>query len=181
MMFSAAAIAVVSEVNPDEPGASFFHHLHLFLFSLLLLAGAFGMTSAQAAAPLQTAMATAIYHNTQIELTPMLFHRIELGMTYEVVANTIGKSALYCDSGESSCNASNGSVAKNCLESEFIHPNKTWLCHWEGKSTQRNANSRLEVWFVGLRTIQVVAIMPDGNIYRRDSSNAIGLERHTLN
>ncbi len=176
MMFSAAAIAVVSEVNPDEPGASFFPVLSALLICLILLTAA---SSAHAAPPMQTAMQRANYNNTLIALTPMLFHRIELGMTYEAVVNTVGKSALYCDSGESSCSADNGAILRNCLETEFIQPNKTWLCHWDGIRSSHNNNSRLEVWFVGVRVSQVVATMPDGNIYRRDSGNTINLERHS--
>lgn len=179
MMFSAAAIAVVSEVNPDEPGASFFHRLHLLVICLGLLTGALGAGPAQAAPQMQTAMQRANYNNTLIKMTPMLFHRIELGMTYEAVVNTVGKSALYCDSGESFCSADNGAISKTCLETEFIQPSKTWLCHWDGVRSSSNSNSRLEVWFVGVRAVQVVATMPDGNIYRRDSGNSIDLERQS--
>lgn len=177
MMFSAAAIAVVSEVNPDEPGASFFHPL-LLLFFLLILA-LFPFYSSQGAPQPQLALARASYNNTLIQLSPMIFHRIELGMTYEAVVATVGKSALYCDSGESTCNAENGEITKSCLETEFIRPNKTWFCHWDGTAAKADTYPRLEVWFVGLRSAQVIATMPDGNTYRRDSGNTIDLERST--
>lgn len=180
MMFSAAAIAVVSEVNPDEPGASFFHPALNLLFFILLVTLLFPASSQAAPPTMQTAMHSAAYNNNQVQLTPMLFHHIELGMTYEAVVNTVGKSALYCDSGESSCNANNGAIAKSCLESEFMQPNKTWLCHWNGVRSSRNTNSRLEVWFVGVRSAQVVAVMPDGNIYRRDSANTVAVEQNNL-
>jgi len=147
---------------------------------VVFLIGMFATGMSQAGPPQQGALAQASYNNTLIQLTPMLFHRIELGMTYAAVVNTVGKSALYCDSGESTCLAEQGSIATSCLEREFIQPNKTWFCHWDGKRSLAKSASRLDVWFVGVRTSQVLAIMDDGNIYRRDSANIIGLERHSL-
>jgi hypothetical protein len=178
MMFSAAAIAVVSEVNPDEPGASlslsFLKAFALLLFFLSMATRAFAQI------PLQTAeaMKNAIYNNTLIDITPMLFHHLELGMSYEAIVNTLGKSALYCDSGESYCNADEGQISKKCLEAEFIQPNKNWVCHWDGSRSGGSLNASLDVWFVGVRASQIAATMPNGNTYRRDSGNTIYLDRH---
>ena len=111
MMYSAAAIAVVSEVIPDKPGASLFVSprqqiknsalAHKSFLCLALLASTAAMALPQASLQTKIAMNSASYNNTLAEITPMLFHRIELGMSYEAVENTVGKSALYCDSGES--------------------------------------------------------------------------------
>jgi len=187
MMFSAAAIAVVSEVNPDEPGAFLFPALiqkiiisQLFypISAFFSLSALFITTPVQAVPQKHTAVDNAVYNNTLVQLTPMLFHHIELGMNYEAVMNMVGKPALYCDSGESTCNASNGVISKTCLNTEFIQANKTWICHWDGVQSNQNAHSSLDVWFVGIRAVQVAATMPNGNIYRRDSGNTIQLERH---
>lgn len=190
MMFSAAAIAVVSEVIPDKPGAFFFPSLQhnsilsLLFFSFLFspLVFSFIIPNAEANNTLtQRALASPNYNHTLLQVTPMLFHRIELGMTYEAVVNTVGKSALYCDSGQSTCTAENGSISKSCLDSEFIQTNKTWLCHWDGVHSNHSIPQSLDLWFVGARLSQVVATMPDGDIYRRDSGNTIYLERHEVN
>lgn len=107
----------------------------------------------------------------------MLFHRIELGMTYEAVSKTVGKSARYCDSGEANCALENGEISKSCLNSQFIHPNKTWMCHWEGSPTENNLTTNLEIWFLGDHVIHVVARTNNGMIYKRDSGNTVHLQK----
>ena len=181
IMFSAAAIAVVSEVNPDHPGASFFPSLIQYMLRGLLLVLTFLSPSPLLAGPgghTINAVNSAIYNNQLVDLTPMLFHHLELGMSYESVANIVGKSALYCDSGETYCNADNGTISASCLEEEFIHDNKNWVCHWDGRSPNARINSRLDVWFVGARVNQVSATLDNGSVYFRDSSNTVHLEQH---
>jgi|GEM_PF-5730279 len=184
--YSAAAIAVVSAVNPDTPGASLFKDfkpMKSLIFVLAQATAVFALVSLLApkahAAPVfrtQTALNTAAYNNTVIQITPMLFHRIELGMSYQGLIHAVGKSPMYCDSGESTCSAEYGTVSTRCVEAEFIHTHKTWTCHWDGVRS-RHATSSLDVWFVSSRVSQVAATLPNGDIYRRDTGNTIHLER----
>jgi hypothetical protein len=172
MKVSAAAIAVVSAVYPDHPGA-FLFLIHVLFWMLTVAHPA----CAQGALQTRTAMNNAIYQHALIQVTPMLFHHLELGMSYDGVLHTIGKAPLYCDSGETYCKAENGIISKSCLHREFIQANTVWMCHWDGRPASHNPASNLEVWFLGDHVTQVTARMPDGSFYKRDSGNTIHLER----
>lgn len=187
-MNSAAAIAVVSAVNPDKPGAFLFapptsrglsagsliQISFLFLLLCCLTSLSFAATPAFHA---RNAMNNAIDQNSRIEVTPMLFHHIELGMTYGAVVNRVGKVPLYCDSGVSTCNAHNGLLSESCLRTEFIEPNSTWVCHWTGAQKEPTSLPSLQVWFVGDRVANVSATMENGDRYHRDSGNTIHFQK----
>lgn len=177
--FSAAAIAVVSAVNPDTPGAFFLRIWAKVLCFFLFLASAdLIVTPAFAHLPYdtRTAMNNATDNNILIRVTPMLFHHIDLGMTYGTVLKMIGKSAQYCDSGDSFCAVENGAVSMDCVSHEFIEPSKSWYCHWQGLRSTRRA-SELNVWFVGDHVTELSASMPDGTLYRRDTGNTVHIEK----
>lgn len=176
MKLPAAAIAVVSEVNPDKSGAFLFPLLIRTIFFILLIMfskDSFAQTHLQN----RTAINNAIYNNMLVTVTPMLFYHIELGMRYDTILNIIGKSALYCDSSDSYCNIENGAISKRCINATFIQPNKTWWCHWQGSRLAYASAPYLKIWFVGDHVTQVTAQTKESVLYTRDAGNTVHIEK----